>query len=34
MIQHLETLIRFFLISFKSGDDDPTRNYFDEDYMP
>ena len=25
---------RFFVLSFKNGNDDPTRNYFDEIYMP
>ena len=25
---------RFFVLSFKNGDDDPTRNSFDEYYMP
>ena len=25
---------RLFVLSFKNGDDDPTRNFFDEHYMP
>ena len=25
---------RLFVLSFKNGDDDPTRNSFDEYYMP
>ena len=25
---------RLFVLSFKNGDDDPTRNSFDEHYMP
>ena len=25
---------RLFVLSFKNGDYDPTRNYFDEYYMP
>ena len=25
---------RLFVHSFKNSDDDPTRNYFDEYYMP
>ena len=25
---------RLFLFSFKNGNDDPTRNYFDEYYVP
>ena len=29
MIQH-----RLFVLSFKNGDDDPTRNSFDEYYIP
>ena len=24
----------FFLLSFRNGDDDPARNYFDKYYMP
>ena len=29
-----KTINRFFLLSFKNDDDDPTRNSFDECYMP
>ena len=25
---------RFLVLSFKNGNDDPTRNYFDEYFMP
>ena len=25
---------RLFVLSFKNGDNDPTRNYFDKYYMP
>ena len=25
---------RLFVLSLKNGNDDPTRNYFDEDYVP
>ena len=30
----LRDINRLFVLSFKNGDDDPTRNYFDEYYMP
>ena len=28
------TINRLFLVSFKNGNNDPTRNYFDKHYMP
>ena len=27
-------IYRLFVLSFKNGNDDPTKNYFDEYYMP
>ena len=27
-------IYRLFVLSFRNGDDDPTRNSFDEYYMP
>ena len=33
MIQHLKILIDCFVLSFKNGINDPTRNSFDEYYM-
>ena len=29
-----KNISRLFVLSFKIDDDDPTRNYFDEYYMP
>ena len=35
LIDHsFRSINRFYNLSLKNGDDDPTRNYFDEYYMP
>ena len=34
MIQHLKILIRLFVLILQAGENDPTRNSFNESYMP
>ena len=34
LIQHLKILIRLFVLILQAGENDPTRNYFNESYMP